>query len=55
MEEDESQSSIKSDSPEIELENPLDKAVKREPRDHRPTEKMMHKNTNILPPIKYKQ
>ncbi|XP_061493869.1 dual specificity tyrosine-phosphorylation-regulated kinase 4 [Rhineura floridana] len=51
---DESQDSNKQDTTEKEMETPLDKAVKTEQRDHR-TEKVLHKNTSILPPIKYKQ
>ncbi|XP_060635546.2 dual specificity tyrosine-phosphorylation-regulated kinase 4 [Anolis sagrei] len=41
----------KQDTPEKELEMPVDKAAK---RDHR-NEKAMQKNTSILPPIKNKQ
>nr|XP_056718294.1 dual specificity tyrosine-phosphorylation-regulated kinase 4 [Euleptes europaea] len=48
---DESQDANKQDTPEKERETPMDKAVK---RDHR-TEKGMHKNTSIFPPIRYKQ
>nr|XP_020664912.1 dual specificity tyrosine-phosphorylation-regulated kinase 4 isoform X2 [Pogona vitticeps] len=45
----ENQEVRKEDTPGKEVENPVDKTAK---RDHR-TEK--HKNTSILPPIKYKQ
>ncbi|KAJ6668505.1 hypothetical protein lerEdw1_011987 [Lerista edwardsae] len=51
---DENQEPSKLDTPETDLENPVDKILKREPRDHR-NEKVTHKNTSILPPIKYKQ
>ncbi|XP_015266665.1 PREDICTED: dual specificity tyrosine-phosphorylation-regulated kinase 4 [Gekko japonicus] len=47
----ESQDANQQATPNKEQETPLDKAVK---RDHR-TEKVMHKNTSILPPIWYKQ
>ncbi|XP_053108716.1 dual specificity tyrosine-phosphorylation-regulated kinase 4 isoform X2 [Hemicordylus capensis] len=52
--EDENPDPSKQGTPEKEQETPIDKPVKREQRDHR-TEKVMHKNTNILPPIKHKQ
>ncbi|XP_066488418.1 dual specificity tyrosine-phosphorylation-regulated kinase 4 [Tiliqua scincoides] len=52
--EDENQEPSKLDTPEKDLENPMDKALKREQRDYR-NEKVMHRNTSILPPIKYKQ
>lgn len=45
----ENQELRKEDTPEKQVENPVDKTGK---RDHR-MEK--HKNTSILPPIKYKQ
>ncbi|XP_062989506.1 dual specificity tyrosine-phosphorylation-regulated kinase 4 [Elgaria multicarinata webbii] len=49
--EDGSHDTTKQDTLEKELEGPMEKAVK---RDHR-AEKIMHKSTSILPPIKYKQ
>ncbi|KAL8194535.1 UNVERIFIED_CONTAM: hypothetical protein K2H54_024331 [Gekko kuhli] len=47
----ENQDTNQQGTPNKEQETPVDKAVK---RDHR-TEKVMHKNTSILPPIWYKQ
>lgn len=51
MNREESQDANQQDTPNKEQETSMDKAVK---RDHR-TEKAMHKNTSILPPIWYKQ
>ncbi|XP_033003927.1 dual specificity tyrosine-phosphorylation-regulated kinase 4 [Lacerta agilis] len=52
--EEEKEDSNKQGTPEKEPETLVDKTVRKEQRDHR-TEKVMHKNTSVLPPIKYKQ